>query len=403
MSRRIRLLVPVVALLAAPFLPLSTPASAATATLTGALPALGSAQRAFEPGVGSITAAVSCTGKARVKVTIRDPGGTSLTSGTVSCPRTATLTANAAVTGTFTISLQETRGYATSYTVGLTTAAGSTTTTTATPTTTTTVAPTTTTTVAPTTTTVAAPSLLWSAGMENGSTSEWAVNSGGGLYNSGTFEAVASADVAHTGSSSLRARIWTPSTSGVRAFRWAESHANRSLYYSAWIYLPTDFSLTADPNTGQFLNLMQFKSRTADGSRNDPLWGVYAVPNGAGGLYLRAGWGWGGTPVAGPYATSDVSGKWYEPSTRVTLPVGRWVHIEAFLHQSNGFDGAFTFWQDGTKVLDFTGIRTSFNNCSYNSWCAANDWSVNLYSDGLTPNPATMYIDDAAISRSYIP
>ncbi len=122
------------------------------------------------------------------------------------------------------------------------------------------------------------------------------------------------------------------------------------------------------------------------------------APSGA--IATKAPWR---TPIAGPYATDNVSGKWYQPSTQIALPVGRWVHIEAFLHQSNGFDGAMTFWQDGTKIFDFTGIRTSFNNCNYNSWCADNEWSVNLYSDGIAPNPATMYIDDAAIAKTYIP
>jgi hypothetical protein len=82
------------------------------------------------------------------------------------------------------------------------------------------------------------------------------------------------------------------------------------------------------------------------------------------------------------------------------LPVGRWTHLEAFLSESKDFDGRLTLWQDGAQVIDLNGIRTSYPNCTYNSWCASNEWSVNLYSDGLSPNPATIYIDSAAIGRA---
>lgn len=238
--------------------------------------------------------------------------------------------------------------------------------------------------------------------MEGGSAAEWSADGGGGLYNSGSYAVDVVADLARTGSRSLRARIWTPDrTSAVRAFRWREARANRSLYYSVWVYLPTTYTLTADPDSGQYLNLFQFKSRSADGSRNDPVWALYATPDGEGNLYLRAGWGWGGTTLAGPYPSSRVGGKFYEPRTRTPLPVGRWVHLQAHLQQSKDFDGRLTVWQDGAVLFDLTGIRTSYANCSYNAWCASNEWSVNLYSDGIAPSPATMYIDDAAIGTAY--
>ncbi len=240
--------------------------------------------------------------------------------------------------------------------------------------------------------------------MEGGTTSEWSAGGGGGLYNSGTHEATVSRDVARGGSASLRARIQTPSepTAGVRAFRWKEPRENRAAYYSAWVYLPQSYTLTGDPERGQFWNVFQFKSRSTNG-RNDPVWAFYGTNDGNGGIYLRAGWGWGGTALSGPRSGDGVSGKYYEPLSRVPLPVGRWVHLQAHLKQSKDFDGALQFWQDGTKLFDFSGVRTSYDNCSYNAWCAANEWGVNLYSDGMRPNPATMYIDDAAIALEPMP
>jgi hypothetical protein len=70
------------------------------------------------------------------------------------------------------------------------------------------------------------------------------------------------------------------------------------------------------------------------------------------------------------------------------------------LRQSKDFDGYLQIWIDGQLVFDQTGIRTSYQNCNSNSWCTSNEWSVNNYSDGLSASPATMYFDDAQISRA---
>jgi hypothetical protein len=104
--------------------------------------------------------------------------------------------------------------------------------------------------------------------------------------------------------------------------------------------------------------------------------------------------------LAGPHATDGVSGKWYEQANRVYLPQGRWTHLEAFLHESTGtdFSGRLTFWQDGQQLFDLQNVRTTFNNCNYNAWCADDEWSVNVYSDGMTPNPFSAYFDDASIA-----
>lgn len=241
--------------------------------------------------------------------------------------------------------------------------------------------------------------LIWSADMETGDLSEWKLNGGGNMENSGSYSSAASRDVAHSGSWSLKASINTSGgTSGVRAFRWVEPRVHQSGYYSVWLYIPTTYHFSGSQ---QWWNVFQFKSRTASNSAVDPVWAFYADED-AGGMYLRAGWGWGGTNLAGPYPSDGVSGKWYAPLTKRYLPVGRWIHLEAFLKASKDFNGALTFWQDGAKLFDFSGIRTSYPNCNFNSWCADNEWSVNLYSDGLSPNPSVVYFDDAGISAGYI-
>lgn len=250
--------------------------------------------------------------------------------------------------------------------------------------------------------------LLWSANHEAGNLDEWSMNGGGGLYPSpvDTPHAVhsASRDQARSGAWSHKMQITTPSepAAGCRAFRWAEPIANRVAYYSCWFFVPTDYTLTHDPETGRFLNLWQFKSRSQGGARNDPLWALYATPDATGKLYLRVGWGWGGTTCAGPYSSSPVGGKWYEPSMKNPIPVGRWFQVQAYLYQSKGFGGQLKVWVDGVQTHTFQNVRTSYPNTAYNAWQCNNEWSVNLYSDGMEPNPAVIYIDDAAISLTYI-
>ncbi|MFB3814487.1 MAG: heparin lyase I family protein [Terriglobales bacterium] len=246
---------------------------------------------------------------------------------------------------------------------------------------------------------------LWQGTMETGDMTQWYYPStsatgsyGGGIYNSGIASAYATTEKAHSGNWSAKLNITTPSspTSGTRLFRWQEGHSNRALYYSVWVYVPANYTRTAN-----FWNLFQFKSSNADKSRNDPVWAFY-VNSTANGLYISAGWGAGGTTLAGPRATDGVGIKSYTQSI-APLPVGRWVHLQSYLRQSNAFDGQVTLWIDGVKVFDFQNVRTSYYNCNYSSWCADNAWAVNLYSDGLTPNPAYMYVDDAAIATTYIP
>ena len=61
------------------------------------------------------------------------------------------------------------------------------------------------------------------------------------------------------------------------------------------------------------------------------------------------------------------------------------------------FDGFLRVYQDGQLIFDQSNVRTSYANCNYNAWCTSNAWSVNNYSDGLTPVPAVIYLDDAVI------
>ena len=72
------------------------------------------------------------------------------------------------------------------------------------------------------------------------------------------------------------------------------------------------------------------------------------------------------------------------------IPEGQWFQVEAFYKCSGDKTGHVTFWQDGVQILDVANVQTRYpdGNCA---------WSVNNYSTSLNPNPATVYVDDAAI------
>src|SRR5206468_8639093 len=73
-----------------------------------------------------------------------------------------------------------------------------------------------------------------------------------------------------------------------------------------------------------------------------------------------------------------------------SIPIGQWTHVEAHYVCSGSADGRVTIWQDGVQILDVAGVQTKYpdGDCQ---------WSVDNYSDGLSPSRATIYVDDVAI------
>ena len=255
--------------------------------------------------------------------------------------------------------------------------------------------------------------VIWSTGFESGSIVNYCLpettlsngrcsgDNGGNQEITGIGSATVVSSPVHSGANSLQMSITTPHspTSGVRMFRWLDPRTYRDLHYSVWMYIPVRYTLTGNKANGHFVNLFQFKSATSDSSRIDPIWALHINDDAPGKWYLQAIWGDGGTTIAGPYSNSNVSRKAYT-QTQIELPVGQWIHLEARLTESKDFDGRLTFWQDGVQLFDFQGIRTSYSNCNFNGWCADDEWSVNLYSDGLLPNLGSIYIDDAEITSA---
>lgn len=233
-------------------------------------------------------------------------------------------------------------------------------------------------------------SIVWSGGE---SLADWAQNGDGGLYNSGQFEAVMDPSRMRSGAASLRATIWTPSApaSGVRAFRWGELHTSRTLVLSAWYYIPTAYTTS----NGGWWTLMEIKTKNQDGSRVDPVY-AFRVENIGGTLYPYINWGAGGLQLAGPHQGDTVSIKAYRQADRPPVPVGSWFKVTFELTQASDHSGAFAAWVGDYQLYSATNIVTAYPVTSFNTWQTNNHWAATSYSDSLTPNPAVIWIDDAA-------
>jgi hypothetical protein len=236
--------------------------------------------------------------------------------------------------------------------------------------------------------------ILWSADHEEGDLSDWYVNTGGGEVNSGNAVSVASRDVAHAGSWSVKATITTPPVAGVRLFRLPESKTNDQLHYSAWYYFPEVFRPV-------WWNIFQFKSRPASDGPSDPFWTVNVGNRSDGSMALFLQW-WGELwtlrGIDGPHQGEF---GWYRYTQSIkNVPVGQWVHIEVFLRQSDRFDGQIIVWQDGVELANQNNIKTRYPFVS--TAFGAAEWSINNYSESILPSPATIYFDDAVISLTRV-
>ena len=77
------------------------------------------------------------------------------------------------------------------------------------------------------------------------------------------------------------------------------------------------------------------------------------------------------------------------------MPLGRWFQVQAFLHAANDASGALRVWLDGAQIFDITGPTTT-------TAAPAIAWTVGTITDGLTPAPTAVYVDDAFIARRRI-
>jgi hypothetical protein len=233
------------------------------------------------------------------------------------------------------------------------------------------------------TTVSATPTLLWSANHETRSEVEWYRDFGGGEFDSGCAGVQPSNEVARSGLYSLKLTICAPCgtpSSGARMFRGSESWQYPDLYYKVWYYVPRVYTVTGSgiPGDDAFWNILQWKSRAADPPRNDPFFmlNIGNRPDGTMFLYLY-----------------DSNARVSYGQTVMDVPIGQWFSIEALYKSRGDATGQITIWQDGTLLWNITGVQTRYPDHEG----GVTEWSVNNYSNGVTPTPTTLFIDDAEI------
>lgn len=218
--------------------------------------------------------------------------------------------------------------------------------------------------------------ILFSANHETGDLSQWAQSQGDAVFNSGTGEVSITQDVAFSGEYAVALRIQeaTGQEQAARLFRWRGNP--REAYYSAWFYFPEHYE------PAEWWNVFQFKSPHPNGT-NWPIW-VLNVRNTDDGEMMFYLW---------HELTWHSYGLEHQLTSKITtIPVGQWVHVEAFYRRSTDESGSITVWQDGVKLYDVDNVQTALTDTIH--------WSLNNYTNEITPSDVTIYIDDAIISKT---
>lgn len=218
-----------------------------------------------------------------------------------------------------------------------------------------------------------ASSVVWRANHETGDLSQWTRNQGEAVFNTGTGRVRITESFARSGryGVALSIRNADGRPQAARIFRWDENL--KSGYYSVWFYFPRRFE------PAHWWNVFQFKSPDRNGVSR-PTWSLNVgnLRNGAMTFYLY----------------DSLRGRTHDApltSAPLVIPVGRWVHVEAFYKHATNTTGRIAIWQDGTKIYDVSGVKTALSNYV--------QWSVDNYTNKIHPSSATIYIDDAAISK----
>ena len=218
-----------------------------------------------------------------------------------------------------------------------------------------------------------ATTLLWKATFEPGDLSEWTGDGQGqtSRQNADPPATVASSPV-HRGSKSGAFAVTTTGSVLSVSYAFRNQPTPSAAYYSAWFYVPSTITV------GSYLSLIHFNgSSTGDGQKIEALWDVNLTPLAD------------GTVAAQLYDYKHQFDLQQTP-TAVRFPADKWTQLEVYFAKSVGSAGHVTVWQNGTMILDRTGVATVAND-----WL---QWEVGGASDDLSPSPAVVYVDDAAIS-----
>jgi hypothetical protein len=216
-------------------------------------------------------------------------------------------------------------------------------------------------------------SVLWRATFEPGDLSEWMGDGNGGTrVENAPAAPFVTTDIAHNGSHAGVATVAPAMGMPSLSYLFRQEPSPPEAYYSAWFYLPASLVAPA------WLSLHHFRSSSGAQS-NDlvAIWDInlYSLPGG-GGLAAQLF----------DYATQF---NLQQPNP-VPVPTASWVHFEVLLRKAADPSGRIAVWQDGVLILNRSGVVTARS-----PWI---QWEAGAASGEVSPSPAEIYVDDAAIS-----
>jgi hypothetical protein len=216
------------------------------------------------------------------------------------------------------------------------------------------------------------PDFLWWSDHETGDLSDWlnATSTFGATYIQGGDLAVTT-EQRRSGTHALRSVVSAPAAGEPLAAAqvWRSGFAVPAAYYGAWFFLPA----AAEPTTYWVIFAFHTEQPTV------ALWDL-KLSRGASGLELQLL----------HHDTGNVA-----PLAHVAVPLGRWFHVEAFYRPAPDASGRLQIWLDGQAIYDLSGAPTA----PADGATAPVTWMVGSITDGLAPAPATLYLDDAYVSR----
>lgn len=221
--------------------------------------------------------------------------------------------------------------------------------------------------------------VLWSSRFEGGNFAEWSPvpfgfgNSGETAPN--TIEV--SNERTHLGSSyaaKMTVSGTATNTQGIGASLVQNGGLPTQAYYSAWYYLPQSVTV------GYYWVIMKFRAALGNPPTQAELFDVNFTSPSAGKMSLRVY----------DHRNGDLPLSVPQPPD---VPVNTWFQLEAFYRDASDSTGRFTLWLNGQTILDWQGAT------GLTSWVA---WDVVSVGEALFPEPAILYVDDCAVSRTRV-
>jgi len=230
--------------------------------------------------------------------------------------------------------------------------------------------------------------------METGDLSQWDDQTNSGSASSTAVTAFSAGIPPKSGNWVMKQSV-TGSSGGTRMGRFPEidalTKAGTTFYVSWWDYYPSRISFGPSDMYG----IWQLASKDANGVPQ-PIWAL--LLNGTDGT-LGLGWSpSAGGPAEGPHAGEFTSRRVY--TSTLPVPVGQWVFFEIMIKPAADFTGAFKVWMNHQVLFDLSLVKTRFPDTALGGFTYVTHLA---YGSGLTPTPASHYVDDVTISLGRMP